>query len=175
MKLFGFFQHLYLYISITTAGEKKMAKKAKHKEILKTLAPCGLNCLKCFAYGEGEIKFHSSKLSELLGAFDRYAERFSRFSPVFSKYPSFKEVLAFLAQGNCLGCRKGTCRYPDCGVILCYKQKGVDFCFQCEEFPCQKTNFDPDLKRRWLEMNMRVKEIGLEAYFEKTKSLPRYK
>jgi len=53
--------------------------------------------------------------------------------------------------------------------------KGVDFCFQCDEFPCEKTNFDPDLKRRWFQMNTRMKEIGVEAYFEETKDLPRYK
>jgi len=71
-------------------------------------------------------------------------------------------------------CREGTCKYPDCGVIECYKTKGVDFCFQCDEFPCDKTNFDPDLKRRWIKMNKKMQEIGVEAYYEKTRNMPRY-
>lgn len=147
----------------------------EYKDILDILAPCGLNCRKCFAYSEGEIRMLSTKLQELLGSFDGYAERFSAFLPVFKNYPSFKELLAYFTQGDCQGCRKGGGRYPNCGVRTCYQQKGVDFCFQCDEFPCKKTNFDPDLKRRWIEMNNRLKKIGIEAYFEETKDLPRYR
>ena len=54
-----------------------------YSEILDFLAPCGLNCRKCFAYTKGEIAFHSKKLQELLGNFDVYAERFSNFLPEF--------------------------------------------------------------------------------------------
>ena len=114
-------------------------------------------------------------MERLLGSFDNYAERFSIFLPVFANYSSFKLLLSYLAHGDCLGCRRGTCKYPNCGVIRCYKMKGVDFCFQCNEFPCEKTNFDLDLKRRWIQMNERIKEIGVKAYFEETKDLPRYK
>jgi len=153
----------------------KKNEKVKRKEILETLAPCGLNCRKCFAFADGEIRIISKRLQELLGDFDNYAERFSKFLPVFKNYSSFKELLHFLSQGDCLGCRKGTCKYPNCGVIDCYKDKGVDFCYQCNEFPCQKTNFDPDLEKRWIQMNTRMKEIGVEAYFEESKLLPRYK
>jgi len=148
----------------------------EYKDILNILAPCGLNCRKCLFYSEGDIQLHSTKLEELLGSFDRYAERFSELiHPVFKNYPSFKELLAYFAQASCRGCRKGDCKYSNCGVITCYQQKSVDFCFQCDEFPCEKTNFDPDLKRRWIQMNNRMKEIGVEAYFEKTKDLSRYR
>lgn len=147
----------------------------QYKEILTILAPCGLSCRKCLAYSDGEIRILSTKLQELLGSFDRYAERFSVFLPVFKNYPSFKELLAYFTQADCNGCRKGACKYPNCGVITCYQEKGVDFCFQCDEFPCEKTNFDPDLKGRWIKMNNRMKEIGVESYFEETKDLPRYR
>lgn len=147
----------------------------KNNEILDSLAPCGLNCRKCLASAEGEIKSHSIKLKDLLGSFDRYAERFSAFMPAFKNYPQFKELLDFLTQGNCLGCRNGDCRFPNCSVAKCYQEKGMDFCFQCDEFPCDKTNFDPELKQRWLQMNNRMREIGIEAYFKKTKDLPRYR
>lgn len=145
--------------------------------ILDVLAPCGLDCSKCFAFAEGEVGLHSARLQELLGNFDRYAQRFSILPglEVFRNYPSFKEVLAYLAQADCRGCRKGTCKYPGCGVVSCYKEKGVDFCFQCAEFPCAKTNFDPDLERRWIQMNSRMREVGAEAYLEETRGLPRYR
>jgi hypothetical protein len=143
-------------------------------EIKKNLAPCGLNCAKCMAYAEGDIKRHAAELRRLLGGFDTYAERFSKFAPVFSGYAAFKELLAHFAGGSCRGCRSGDCLFPNCGVGPCSRAKGVDFCFQCGEFPCEKSNFDPNLKERWIKMNTRMKEIGVEAYYEETKELPRY-
>jgi len=65
-------------------------------------------------------------------------------------------------------------KYPNCGVTSCYQKKRVAFCFQCDEFPCRKTNFDPNLKERWIKMNNCMEEIDVEAYFEETKDLPRY-
>jgi len=146
----------------------------EYQEILSFLAPCGLSCRKCFAYSKGEIGHHSKKLQELLGNFDIYAERFSRFLPQFKNYPSFKKMLAYFAAPDCLNCRQGTCKYANCGVVDCYQKKGVDFCYQCDEFPCNKNNFDPHLEKRWLQMNSRMKEIGVEAYYEENKDVCRY-
>ena len=146
----------------------------EYQKILSSLAPCGLNCRKCFAFSEGDISFHSKELQKLLGNFDIYAERFSAFLPEFKDYPSFKRLLAYFASTDCTGCRRGTCKYPNCGVIDCYKVKGVDFCFQCDDFPCDKTNFDPHLEKRWIRINTRMGEIGVEAYYEETKDICRY-
>jgi hypothetical protein len=147
----------------------------KYEEIVKILAPCGLNCSKCMVYENGYIKHHAKELQRLLGSFDIYAERFSNFIPAFKNYPSFKEVLGIFIKVDCAGCRKGDCKYPNCGVAACYKDKGVDFCFQCDEFPCDHTNFDQHLYDRWLKMNNRMNKIGLEACYEETKDQPRYK
>lgn len=147
----------------------------EYQDILKELGPCGLNCRKCVAFARGDIKQISTELQRLLGDFDRYAERFSSFTPVFEDYPAFKELLAHFAQADCQGCRGGHCRYPNCGVVKCHVDKSVDFCFQCDDFPCEKTNFDDDLKRRWLQMNNRMKDIGVEAYYQETKDAPRYR
>ncbi len=146
----------------------------EYHEILDFFAPCGLSCRKCFAYTKGDIAFHSKKLQDLLGNFDVYAERFSAFTPEFKDYPPFKKMLTYFAAPDCIGSRQGTCKYPNCGVADCYKEKGVDFCFQCDDFPCNKTNFDPHLEKRWLQMNMRMKDIGVEAYYEETKDMCRY-
>jgi len=147
----------------------------EYRQILEILAPCGLSCQKCFANASGEIRQRSAQLRELLGSFDIYAQRFSQFLPVFENYPQFKTLLEYFSQADCVGCRNGTCKHPDCGVIRCFKSKGVDYCFQCDEFPCDKTNFDPHLLQRWIDMNMRMKSIGVEAFYEETKELPRYR
>jgi hypothetical protein len=147
----------------------------KYEEVVDILAPCGLNCSKCMAYTEGSITHHAKELQRLLGSFDIYAKRFSNFMPAFKNYPSFKEVLDIFVKADCAGCRKGHCIYPNCGVAPCYKERGVDFCFQCEDFPCDHTNFDKHLHERWLRMNKRMKEIGVEAYYEETKDQSRYR
>ena len=147
----------------------------EYNQILDILAPCGLSCRKCFAHIEGQISQQSIGLQKLLGNFDIYAERFSNSLPEFKNYPSFKKLLSYLAEPDCKGCRRqSTCKFANCGVFECSRKKGVDYCFHCDEFPCEKTNFDPHLKARWIKMNNRMKEIGVESYYEETKDLCRY-
>jgi hypothetical protein len=145
-----------------------------YDDILNVLAPCGLNCSKCLAYKDGDIKRSAGELKRLLGEFDSYVETFSQISPVFKNYPSFKKLLDHFAQASCEGCRNGSCVYPNCVVASCCKGKGVDFCFQCTEYPCDKTNFDPALKEILLKINNLMKEKGIERYLEESKDLPRY-
>ena len=149
------------------------------KEILneakKNLGACGLNCGKCIFNRYGDIRDHAEEMKKLLGNFDSFAERFSTFDDVFKKYPQFKDFLSSLTKADCEGCRGGGCKYPNCGVQPCAAERGVDFCFQCDDFPCDKSNFDEDLKARWIIMNEEMKKEGVEAWFGRTKNFPRYK
>ncbi len=146
-----------------------------YETIKKSHGYCGLSCGKCLFFREGEIRQHAEKLQELLGNFDRFAERFSSFDETFTHYPQFKKFLAHLAAAGCGGCRSGACRYPDCGVQPCASERGLDFCFQCEAFPCEKSNFDDDLKERWIAMNRAMKEEGVAEYVQRTRDIPRYR
>ena len=146
-----------------------------YKEVLEILAPCGLNCKKCMAFYEGEIKQHSSKLIELLGNFNGYAKKFSEMNPIFKNYPQFQELLEYFSKGSCKGCRNGECINKGCNVINCYKEKGVDFCFKCKEFPCKNTGFNNNLKERWLAMNNSMRQMGVIEYFNEAKDHPRYR
>jgi hypothetical protein len=141
------------------------------------LGPCGLLCEKCYANCNGPIKLHAEQLKINLGNFDIYAKRFVSLldEPVFDKYPEFYEVLNLLSSNNCLGCRKQECHlFKDCKVRDCYKVKGVDYCYECKDFPCGDTGFDDNLKKRWLIINQRIREIGLEEYYNEIKDKPRY-
>ena len=144
------------------------------KDLLNRLAPCGLDCSRCYAFADGEISILSKKLGQLLGDFEKYALRFSDDLPIFTHFPSFRLLLDYMARVDCLGCRRGNCRHPLCAVKNCHKKKNVDYCFQCTEFPCENTGFSKELKQRWIQRNYRMKEIGIEAYYEETKKLPRY-
>ncbi|MFC2097353.1 DUF3795 domain-containing protein [Bacteroidota bacterium] len=139
--------------------------------------PCGLLCEKCFAYNKGSIRFHAEQLKNNLGEFDNYAKRFVTLleEPVFNKYPDFKDLLNILSEGSCEGCRKQECHlFKDCNVKQCYKNKKVDYCYQCDDYPCKNTGFDENLKQRWLKINNKIREIGLENYYNEIKDKPRY-
>jgi hypothetical protein len=148
-----------------------------YDQIKLRLSPCGLNCGKCFAFNDGDIKKYSNQLKESLGNFDVYASRFADLlsEPVFIKYPDFKELLTYFSSVNCRGCRIETCKiFKNCKVRDCHKNKGVDFCFQCPDFPCDNTGFDQHLLKRSVLINRRMKEIGVEKYYEEIENIPRY-
>jgi hypothetical protein len=147
------------------------------KELMNKFGPCGLLCEKCYANNNGSIKYFAEQLKTNLGDFDNYAKRFETLleEPVFSKYPDFKELLNLLSKGNCQGCRKQQCHlFKNCKVKECYKNKKVDYCYQCNDFPCENTGFDDNLLQRWLNINNKIREIGLESYYNEIKEKPRY-
>ena len=149
----------------------------EYSEILNKLGPCGLNCSECAAFVDGSIKKLSSELKEKLGNFDTYAERFVELldEPVFRKYPDFKEMLNHFSNVECKGCRNDECKlFTACKVKKCSKDHCVDFCFQCEEFPCSKHGFDKHLEKRWITIQNKMKIGGVENYYNEIKDLPRY-
>lgn len=80
----------------------------------KMTAPCGLACFNCVVYlAKDDIKIRK-----------RVAKQFN--IPLEKVY--------------CKGCRavKGKCPVVsmECRVYPCAKKKGVKFCFECKEFPC---------------------------------------
>ncbi len=147
------------------------------QKILDAISPCGLNCEKCFAHVDGDIRKQSRELKEKLGNFDLYAKRFETLldEPVFEKFSDFKIMLDYFASENCRGCRKENCRlFKNCGVRSCHREKKVDFCFQCDDFPCDKTHFDENLQKRWVALNEKIREMGIEKYYAETKDKARY-
>ncbi|SHK86416.1 DUF3795 domain-containing protein [Desulforamulus aeronauticus] len=146
----------------------------EYQQIVKEIAPCGLDCRRCAGYSQGEIKEHSTKLLNLLGNYERLAKIMSDHNPAFSDYQSFKEILTSFSQASCAGCRNDASACPvDCIAKTCHKEKEVDFCFQCKEYPCSGQN-NPMLRERWLQKNNRMKEIGVVEFYNEQKRIPRY-
>jgi C_GCAxxG_C_C family probable redox protein len=139
------------------------------------LAPCGLSCGKCLAYAGSPIQKFSHALAEELGDnFAMYAERFKDMDPVFEEYTPFREKLDFFGSGSCSGCREKGCLFKDCRVTVCVREKGVDYCYQCDEFPCDRHEMPAGLAERWLANNNKMREIGPEKWFSICKDKPRY-
>jgi hypothetical protein len=152
-------------------------KYMNDKKIKATLAPCGLCCTTCFAHVDGDIRMYSMKLKEKLGSFHINAQRFEELldDPIFKNYPYFREMLDYFASVDCNGCRKEQCKlFKNCGVRGCHQEKQIDFCYQCDEFPCDKTNFDPGLQKGWVTTNNKIREVGIEKFWETVKNRSRY-
>ena len=146
----------------------------EREQLLKRIAPCGLLCYTCTAAKDGAIQIHSHALLRLLKSFESFAEQFSVHEPRLKNYPYFKEVLMLFAEAGCEGCRGGDCMYPGCQVWPCIKENAHDFCFECEAFPCEKVDFDPALRAKWIRANERMREVGIDAYFNEVKDKPHY-
>lgn len=149
----------------------------QYEFIKKRLAPCGLHCGKCFAFIDGDICNYSNQLKKSLGSFDVYAKRFVELldEPNFLKYPDFDNFLTLLSSGSCNGCRAEQCKlFKSCNVRACSEAKKVDFCFQCEEFPCDNTGFDEHLYKRHVEINEQMRKNGVEEYYNEVKNQSRY-
>jgi hypothetical protein len=81
---------------------------------------CGLNCAKCDIYQAGH---GNEKLREEMVEWFR-KERNETVKP---------------EQIRCEGCRGSLEVHwsPDCRIMLCAEKKALQYCFQCEDFPCK--------------------------------------
>lgn len=60
-------------------------------------------------------------------------------------------------KSNCVGCR---CKEGECSIKKCCLDKGLDYCFLCDEFPCGEEIFE---NMRIKAFNMVAKEDGLQT------------
>ena len=144
------------------------------QELLKVLSPCGLDCSRCLANPESPVSRLSAELKLELGGFSGLAPRFAAMDPVFAHYDRFEAVLDRFARAGCTGCRSGKCLLVGCVVKECVKQRSVDYCFQCPDFPCDRTAFPPLLRIRWLSNNERMRAVGPQTFYREISARPRY-
>jgi hypothetical protein len=120
----------------------------KRKDDITLVAPCGSYCGDCPAY---KVKDD----------------------------PSLGEILTRKLNWNgvpCPGCRpsKGNCLFVDgtCETYACIDKRGLDFCFECPQFPCAKLNPAAD-KAGDLPHNIKlfalcyIKQHGVSKWWDK--------
>jgi len=59
--------------------------------------------------------------------------------------------------------------HPACGILSCCQRNGIEYCFECKEFPCSKFDNwgDSDsfiTHKNYLADMEKAKRIGIEAY-----------
>ncbi len=118
---------------------------------------CGLNCAKCDMY---EASHGNEKVrDEIIEWFKE--KRSETLQP---------------EQIRCEGCRGPLDAHwsPDCQMMACAGQKGVQYCFQCDDFPCTKlVEFSSDgvpHHKRTVENMKRMKELGIESWIAEQKA-----
>ncbi|MDD5168299.1 MAG: DUF3795 domain-containing protein [Syntrophales bacterium] len=145
----------------------------EHTDAVRRLTPCGLDCERCADYSRGEIKVLSLRLLDILGNYRRVAGMKAAGKPEFEHYDNFVQILTSFSQAACSGCRSEEVRCPiDCPFESC-RGKGMDFCFQCGDYPCPRL-FESEFGKQLRKRNDRMKEIGIDAYLEERMKLPRY-
>ncbi|WP_432735694.1 DUF3795 domain-containing protein [Maridesulfovibrio sp. FT414] len=148
-----------------------------HEISRKLIAPCGLDCSRCVGCSAGNVAEHARIIADTLGAnFHNYAGRLASFNPAMNSYPQFRELLDSLSNPSCDGCRSEnrTC-LPQCNVSDCVKERNIEFCFECEEFPgCGRTGLPEPLLARWEKNNRIMQKLGVDGYIELQARKPRY-
>ncbi len=142
--------------------------------IIRRVAACGLDCGRCLSHPQSPISGLSRELLAELGNFGARAGFFARLDPVFENYGAFEAVAKRFAGADCGGCRSGRCLLENCAVQKCVTERGVDFCFECGEFPCDRTGFSEMLHARWMANNEKMREMGLAGYMEWLAGQARY-
>jgi hypothetical protein len=120
-------------------------------DALKALtAPCGLDCSNC--------EVHESNLTEAMAL------------RIHQKFSVPMEEIA------CKGCRQQDGSHwhlpaEGCATLTCAKEKGVDFCCDCGDFPCRllapvadgASTYPHNMK---LYNLCRIRKVGIEKWFE---------
>jgi hypothetical protein len=103
------------------------------KQQEKNIAVCGLPCYKCDILLSSDdlekAKKEAAELKQMLG---------------MDVKP--KEV-------RCDGCKGDRSRHfsPDCWILhCCVDEKGLEFCYECTDFPCEKLNEMKNMDRSGL-------------------------
>ncbi len=120
------------------------------------IAVCGLNCARCDMY----LASHGDDNSR-----DEIVEWFKK----------ERDETVKPEQVRCEGCRGPLDVHwsSDCKMMLCAGRRGLQYCFQCEDFPCTSVDeFSSDgisHHKKTIENSKRMKEIGVEAWIAEQK------
>ena len=154
------------------------------ERLLDYLPPCGLVCYTCAGFADGAIKEHSEALVKYWEGFREFldARTTDQNRHRLEAHDRFIERLKKDSAPPCPGCRKIDGKGPGCikGCLIpqCIKEHGVDFCANCNEFPCAKMSesdvYDEGLKKAFYERGLQIKEIGAKKFFEIYKDVPHY-
>lgn len=138
--------------------------------LLNNIAPCGCLCYSCTGCAHGIIVQSSKTLLHYLDGYSSFLEKQDhKDKPLVD---TCIRVLSYWSKLNCPGCRNDVsnqCTLENCFVRDCIKEKQLDFCADCENFPCDKAHESKAFMNTWLNASTRIREVGAEQFFSEEK------
>lgn len=136
-----------------------MADYVKESELV---AYCGTYCRLC-DYFTGRIRNSARDLLEIVrehGELKLFADTVKALD-----YENFVKGLEWLSKeiSPCVGGCRGGGGWGDCPFRKCCSEKGLRFCYECDEFPCEVLKKYP----RHIEELSEIKKMGLENWIKK--------
>ena len=124
---------------------------------MKLVTYCGLYCDLCAE--RARIPHRAEALQAAM-----VEEGWPFWGPSVPGFDDFWSFLEGLASGEgCPGCRAGG-GFPGCQIRVCARDRGLDVCSQCADFPCEQVK---SLAARYPTLvadNVRMKAVGLEQW-----------
>lgn len=88
-------------------------------------------------------------------------------------FPAFWEFLQQLHRsGGCPGCRSGG-GYPQCRIRVCARERGVELCSDCLDFPCEHIEALAARYPTLVADNRRRQAVGLARWLEEQRERAR--
>lgn len=130
-------------------------------EEMKYVTYCGLYCGLCNRRSRIPQQSQILRDSMIKDGYDQWGEQF---------LPNFKEFWTFLNERCkpdkcCPGCRQGGGN-PECEIRKCARQRNVDICINCDDYPCRHVS---ELGKKYstlIEDGQRLKEISLDLWLQ---------
>lgn len=151
-------------------------------KILNAVAPCSMFCSTCTGCKYGDISLHATELVKLLEGHEEFLDKNLKpqYRDRLDEFRIFMKRLKKFANPKCGGCRNGGasgCSIKGCVIPECAKEHNVNYCGECNEFPCnkvKKSGFKETTIKKWLDGSNKIKEIGIENYYQENKDVPHY-
>ena len=88
-------------------------------------------------------------------------------------YNEFRKVLDFFSKNDtwlvCQKCCKGGDGNPNCEIRNCCKEREINICFDCSDFPCNRIKGNKKMIERAKIYKKLGKDIWLQEQIKKTK------
>lgn len=130
---------------------------------LKLVTYCGLYCDLCGQ--RARIAPQADALRESMAK-----EGYEFWGKEIAGFTDFWRFLTNLADPEkaCPGCRQDG-GPPFCTIRKCAREKGLELCVDCEEYPCRRIHAIAEGYPTLLSESKRIKKIGIDAWIEEQK------
>jgi hypothetical protein len=123
---------------------------------LEFVAHCGLYCELCAE--RSRIPRRATALQSAM-----VEEGWPFWGHAIPGFDAFWAFLESLAEPGCPGCRAGG-GYPECRIRLCARERGMELCCSCPDFPCGRVEALGARYPMLLTDNRRLQTVGLEQW-----------